>query len=208
VISSTSGPISAPRNEVAARSRVSCFIADRTGSGRLRLHCATRAAMPGYRARQIGFHRSGFEATDSARRCRRCSSKSSSISPSEHADQGSRPQPCRGKRLLGLVETTPGHWRRVRAAPHWFRRKYGCDRSARIWRLVVRSALWGRQHFSVLPISGQPSSPGICVSELRFSGGGKVTVGEATLCIDMGTCSGFRGPRLCYGEGSRGTPSA
>jgi hypothetical protein len=34
-----------------------------------------------------------------------------------------------------------------------------------------------------LPISGQPSSPGICVSEFRF-GGVKVITGEATLCID------------------------
>src|SRR5262249_32241680 len=31
---------------------------------------------------------------------------------------------------------------------------------------------------------GQPSSPGICVSELRF-GAVKPTAGEATCCIDM-----------------------
>jgi hypothetical protein len=31
---------------------------------------------------------------------------------------------------------------------------------------------------------GQPSSPGICVSELRF-GGVKLIAGEATCCIDM-----------------------
>src|SRR5262249_23576081 len=37
---------------------------------------------------------------------------------------------------------------------------------------------------SVLPMIGQPSSPGICVSVLRF-GGVKVNAGEAILCIDM-----------------------
>jgi hypothetical protein len=31
---------------------------------------------------------------------------------------------------------------------------------------------------------GQPSSPGICFSELRF-GSVKVNAGEATLCIDI-----------------------
>jgi hypothetical protein len=31
---------------------------------------------------------------------------------------------------------------------------------------------------------GQPSSPGICVSELRF-GGVKVIAGAATVCVDM-----------------------
>jgi len=31
---------------------------------------------------------------------------------------------------------------------------------------------------------GQPSSPGICVSELRF-GGEKVIAGAATVCLDM-----------------------
>jgi hypothetical protein len=31
---------------------------------------------------------------------------------------------------------------------------------------------------------GQPSSPGICVSELRF-GGVKAIAGEATVCIDI-----------------------
>src|SRR5204863_554535 len=37
---------------------------------------------------------------------------------------------------------------------------------------------------SVLPMIGQPSSPGMWVSELRF-GGVRVIAGEATLCIDM-----------------------
>src|SRR3984893_14148990 len=36
----------------------------------------------------------------------------------------------------------------------------------------------------VLPMIGQPSSPGICVSVLRF-GGLKLIAGEATCCIVM-----------------------
>src|SRR5580692_6588834 len=37
---------------------------------------------------------------------------------------------------------------------------------------------------------GQPSSPGICVSELRF-GAVKPVAGEATFCIDMAVAPGL-----------------
>jgi len=60
------------------------------------------------------------------------------------------------------------------------------------------------QHFKRLPISGQPSSPGICVSELRF-GGVKVTVGEATLCIDMAIAPVSGDRDFVTAEGSRRT---
>ena len=186
VISSTSGPMLGA--EERGRGEIERELLHRRieqHRSRLRLPLRDPRRDPGIEFGEIGFHRPGLE-----RHRQRAPVQPVLVEIEQH--QPARKQQVResgpshgSRRTAWPGRTAPARWPPARAALGWFRRKCGCDRR-RPYLAACRSTwpLGSARMSSVLPINGQPSSPGICVSELRF-GGVRLIAGETTLCIDM-----------------------
>ena len=152
---------------------------------RLRLPLRHPRGDAGVELGEIGLHRPGFE-----RDRKRAPVQPMLLEIEQHQaarkQQVENPSPAvrRGEQL-GLVEQHEFVGLGPEQRRDWSRRRYGCDRPGHIfWHCRSTCPLGSASTSSVLPMIGQPSSPGICVSELRF-GGVKLIAGEATLCIDM-----------------------
>ena len=138
---------------------------------RLRLPLRHPRGDAGVELGEIGFHRPGLEGDR-----QRAAVQAMLLEIEQHQparkQQAENPAPADASRRTAWPgRTARARWPRARAARGWSRRTDGCDRPGRIWRRCRSICpLGSASTSSVLPMIGQPSSPGICVSELRFGG--------------------------------------